>query len=258
MTQPGEVRAPPANEPAARVLIVGVTSAIGRAVAAAFAARGQDLLVTGRNREELEAVAADLRLRHRVEVEANVFDAMAFDEHDGLMDAAGSGPLRGVVMTLGYMGDHDVAQSDFREARRIVDTNYTACVSLLEKAASILESRGHGFICVVGSVAGDRGRQSNYLYGSAKAGLDAYLQGLRNRLHPAGVTVTTVKPGFVDTRMTYGKEGMFLVASPDAVGRGIYRAARRGRSVVYLPGFWRLIMWVIRSIPEPVFKRLKL
>jgi short-subunit dehydrogenase len=232
------------GEGAGPVLIVGVTSAIAQATAAAFAAHGHDLLVTGRNPEELEAVAADLALRHRVEVEARVFDALDFEAHDGLMDAAG--------------GDQEEAQGDFREARRIVDTNYTACVALLEKAASILEDRGRGFICVVGSVAGDRGRQSNYLYGSAKSGLAAYLQGLRNRLHPAGVTVTTVKPGFVDTRMTYGKEGMFLVASPESVGRGIYRAARRGRSVVYLPGFWRLIMWVIRSIPEPVFKRLKL
>lgn len=240
------------------VLVVGATSAIARATAAAFAARGHDLLVTGRDREELEAVAADLALRYRVEVEARLFDALEFEAHDGLMDAAGQRPMSGVVVALGYMGDHEAAQGDFREARRIVDTNYTACVSLLEKAASILESRGRGFICVVGSVAGDRGRQSNYLYGSAKSGLDAYLQGLRNRLHPSGVTVTTVKPGFVDTRMTYGKQGMFLVASPDSVGWGIYRAARRGRSVVYLPGFWRLIMWVIRSIPEPVFKRLKL
>ncbi len=244
MSDAGEGVGAELGEGAGPVLIVGVTSAIAQATAAAFAAHGHDLLVTGRNPEELEAVAADLALRHRVEVEARVFDALDFEAHDGLMDAAG--------------GDQEEAQGDFREARRIVDTNYTACVALLEKAASILEDRGRGFICVVGSVAGDRGRQSNYLYGSAKSGLAAYLQGLRNRLHPAGVTVTTVKPGFVDTRMTYGKEGMFLVASPESVGRGIYRAARRGRSVVYLPGFWRLIMWVIRSIPEPVFKRLKL
>ncbi len=258
MSDAGEGVGAELGEGAGPVLIVGVTSAIAQATAAAFAAHGHDLLVTGRNPEELEAVAADLALRHRVEVEARVFDALDFEAHDGLMDAAGMGPLSGVVLALGYMGDQEEAQGDFREARRIVDTNYTACVALLEKAASILEDRGRGFICVVGSVAGDRGRQSNYLYGSAKSGLAAYLQGLRNRLHPAGVTVTTVKPGFVDTRMTYGKEGMFLVASPESVGRGIYRAARRGRSVVYLPGFWRLIMWVIRSIPEPVFKRLKL
>lgn len=258
MRRPGEAGEAPPDGRAGPVLIVGVTSAIGRAAAGAFAAHGRNLLVTARSREELEAVAADLRIRHRVDVDARVFDALSFEDHEGLMDVAGGTPLHGVVVTLGYMGDQEEAQGDFREARRIVDTNYTACVSLLEKAASILEARGRGFICVVGSVAGDRGRQSNYLYGSAKSGLDAYLQGLRNRLHPAGVKVTTVKPGFVDTRMTYGKEGMFMVASPDAVGRGIYRAVRRGRSVVYLPGFWRLIMWVIRSIPEPVFKRLKL
>lgn len=241
-----------------RVLVVGVTSAIARAVAGEFARRGNDLVVTGRNPEELEAVASDLAIRHRVRVDARAFDALDFDEHDGLVSGAAEHGLAGIVVALGYMGHQEHGQSDFSMARRVVDTNYTACVSLLERAAAHLESQGHGFICAISSVAGDRGRQSNYLYGSAKSGLDAYLQGLRNRLHPSGISVTTIKPGFVDTRMTYGLPGLFLVAAPEAVAQGVHRAIRRRRGVVYLPWFWRFIMLIIRSIPEPVFNRMKL
>jgi len=241
-----------------RVLVVGVTSAIARAVAGEFASRGHDLVVAGRNPEELEAVASDLAIRHGVAVDARVFNALDFDAHEELMASSVDGGLTGIVVALGYMGDQQDGQSDFAMARRVVDTNYTAFVSLLERAAAYLESQGNGFICAISSVAGDRGRQSNYLYGSAKSGLDAYLQGLRNRLHPSGVSVTTVKPGFVDTRMTYGMPGLFLVASPEAVARGIHRAIRRRKGVVYLPWFWRFIMLLIRSIPEPVFNRMKL
>lgn len=239
-----------------RVLIVGVTSAIARAVAAEYAQDGYDLVVAARDPEELDAVASDLALRYRVSVEPRHFDALDFRTHAPLL--AGLEDLAGLVVALGYMGDQEAAQADFRCARPVLDTNYTACVSLLERTAACMEARGSGFICAMGSVAGDRGRQSNYLYGSAKAGLDAYLQGLRNRLFKAGVSVTTIKPGFVDTRMTYGKPGVFLVAAPEAVGRSIHRAVGRGRSVVYVPWFWRPLMWLIRSIPEPVFKRMSL
>ena len=241
-----------------RVLVVGATSAIARAVAGEFASRGHDLVVAGRNGEELGAVASDLAIRHGVAVDARTFDALDFDSHEALMTDVAEGGLAGVVVALGYMSDQEQGQSDFSVARRVVDTNYTACVSLLERAAAHLEPQGAGFLCAISSVAGDRGRQSNYLYGSAKSGLDAYLQGLRNRLHPSGVSVTTIKPGFVDTRMTYGLPGLFLVASPEVVAQGIYRAIRRRKSVVYLPRFWRFIMLIIRSIPGPVFNRMKL
>lgn len=239
-----------------RILIVGVTSSIARALAAEYARDGYDLMVTGRDPEELSAVASDLALRYRVEVEPRLFDALDFADHEALMREACDGA--GVIVALGTMGDPAELHEDFEQARLVLDTNYTACVSLLERAASCLEPRGEGFICAIGSVSGDRGRQSNYLYGSAKAGLDAYLQGLRNRLYKAGVTVTTIKPGFVDTRMTYGKPGVFMVASPESVARGIHRAVGRGRNEVYLPWFWRPLMWAIRSIPEPVFKRMNL
>jgi decaprenylphospho-beta-D-erythro-pentofuranosid-2-ulose 2-reductase len=144
------------------------------------------------------------------------------------------------------------------EARRVIDTNYTSAVSVLNLAADYLEQRRGGFICGLSSVAGDRGRQSNYLYGSSKAALSTYLQGLRNRLTRARVRVVTVKPGFVDTKMTFGLSGMFLVATPERVAKDISQAIRRGRSVVYTPWFWRPIMLVIRTIPEFIFKRMKL
>jgi len=156
------------------------------------------------------------------------------------------------------LGDQAKAQVIWDEARLILETNFTGCVSALNILANHFELKRTGFICAITSVAGDRGRQSNYHYGAAKAGLSVYLQGLRNRLFPAGVNVITVKPGFVDTRMTYGRPGLFLLASPESVAQGIFRAIVKGKSVVYLPWFWRPIMLIVRSIPETIFKRLKM
>jgi short-subunit dehydrogenase len=161
------------------------------------------------------------------------------------------------VLCFGYLADQQQAQKDFALARRTLDVNLTAAVSILELAADYFEERRRGFICALSSVAGDRGRQSNYIYCAAKAGLTVYLQGLRQRLARAGVQVTTVKPGFVDTRMTFGKAGLFLVATPEQAARGIVRAIRKKRDCAYVPGFWRWIMLVVRAIPECIFKRLR-
>ena len=234
------------------MLILGATSTIARAVAAAFAARGHALLLAGRSAPDLEAEAADLHLRYGVAVRVCLIDALDCQSHGPVLDAALAAldePLAGAVVAIGYLGD---------QTRAILDTNFTACVSLCNHLANRLAAQGSGFLCVLASVAGDRGRQSNYLYGAAKGGLSIYLQGLRNRLHGAGVRVITIKPGFVDTPMTFGRPGLFLVASPAAAGRGIYRAVARGRDVAYVPGFWWGIMLIIRSIPERVFKRLHL
>jgi decaprenylphospho-beta-D-erythro-pentofuranosid-2-ulose 2-reductase len=155
--------------------------------------------------------------------------------------------------------EQDVAQENFAEARATVSINLTAAISVLEPFALICEQRRGGFIGVVSSVAGDRGRQSNYIYGASKAGLSAYTQGLRNRLHKVGVPVTTIKPGFVDTKMTFGLPlPKPLVASPAAAGKAIHRAVTRGRDVAYVPFFWQYIMLLIRAIPEWQFKKMKL
>jgi decaprenylphospho-beta-D-erythro-pentofuranosid-2-ulose 2-reductase len=139
-----------------------------------------------------------------------------------------------------------------------MNANLTEAAMILEQFAAHFEARGSGFIVGVASVAGDRGRQSNYIYGASKAGFAAYLQGLRARMTKSGVRVLTVKPGFVDTKMTFGLPGLFLVASPESVGRTIHRAVLRERDVIYVPWFWRWILLIIRLIPERVFKRLSL
>jgi decaprenylphospho-beta-D-erythro-pentofuranosid-2-ulose 2-reductase len=243
------------------VLLFGATSAIARAVAGEFARRRYDLVLIGRDEKELGYLAADLRVRYQVRTSCQVLDVLAFDSHPERLTAclseAGEA-VAGAVLCFGTLGDAVAARKDFREARLILETNFTGCVSVLNFLASYFEARRKGFLCVLSSVAGDRGRQSNYLYGAAKGGLSLYLQGLRNRLFPSGVRVITVKAGFVDTKMTFGRPGLFLVATPEAVARGICRAIERQKDVVYLPWFWRPVMWVIRAVPEWIFKRLKL
>lgn len=243
------------------VLVAGATSAIARAVAAELARRGHALVLAARDVAEANALAADLGLRHGVAARGVAFDAEDFASHAGfaaeLLAVEGDG-LEGVVIAFGWMGEAEAARHDADEARRTIDINLTAVVSLLTPLADYLERRGGGFVCVISSVAGDRGRQSNYVYGAAKGGLSTYLQGLRNRLFAAGVRVVTVKPGFVDTRMTFGMPGTFLVAPPERVAAGMVKAIEGGADVVYLPGFWRPVMMAIRAIPERVFKRMKL
>jgi decaprenylphospho-beta-D-erythro-pentofuranosid-2-ulose 2-reductase len=243
------------------VLVLGATSAIARAVAEELGRDGFDLVLAGRDAEELETLARDLRLRSQSEVLVRHFEALSYDTHARFVEEcreASGDRLFGAVLCFGYLGDQALAQDDFAEARRILDTNLLAAVSILNRLANHFEGRGEGFLCAISSVAGERGRQSNYLYGAAKAGLTTYLQGLRNRLSRAGVRVVTVKPGFVDTSMTFGRPGMFLVAAPEEVGRRIVDAIRKGRDVLYVPAFWRPVMLAIRSIPEKIFKKLKL
>jgi decaprenylphospho-beta-D-erythro-pentofuranosid-2-ulose 2-reductase len=248
------------SEARGTVLLLGATSGIGRAVADALARRGHPLYLGGRDEEELERVASDLAIRHGVPVRHAPFDALAPRRHAAFVRkvVAEAGPLGGAVVAFGYLGRQELAEHDVREADAVFRTNFTGAASVLAPLANHLEERGEGFLLGISSVSGDRGRKSNYAYGAAKAALNAYLSGLRQRLAPKGVRVVTVKPGFVDTAMTFGMDGMFLVASPRAVGERIARAAGGGADVIYVPWFWRWIMAAIRAIPEPVFKRLSL
>ena len=243
-----------------KILIVGAASDIAQATAHQFAANGYDVALAGRNLEELHRIARDLEIRHQVNSAVFAFEATQYDSHQPLIRHVEElfGKLDGVLACHGYLGDQRLGQEQFEEARRIIEVNFISCVSLLNAVASLFEARRSGFICAISSVAGDRGRQSNYLYGAAKGALSLYLQGLRNRLAKSGVAVTTIKPGFVDTKMTEGVEGMFLAAKPETVARGIYRAITKRKNTVYLPGFWYWIMRIIRSIPEPVFKKMSL
>lgn len=241
------------------VLILGATSAIARATAAAFAGSGYALYLASRDEDELQRIAADLRLRYGVEVRHGVFDAEATATHEVFFQSVVTAMpnLRGVVLAFGYLGDQ-MAARDFKLGEKVIAANFTGAASILSHCANYFEPLKRGFIVGISSVAGDRGRQSNYVYGAAKGALSLYLQGLRNRLYASGVRVITVKPGFVDTAMTYGLPGLFLVASPQDIGARIVRALDKSADVVYLPWFWRYIMLIIRHIPEPVFKRLKL
>jgi len=244
-----------------RVMVLGATSSIARAVAQEFAAHGHSLLLGGRDQRELSTLASDLAIRCGVNVATLTLDVLNFADHEAALrswlDLEGD-TLDGVVLCVGYLGDQAAAQADFAEARQIIETNLTGCVSVLNFIANEFESRRSGFICALCSVAGDRGRQSNYLYGAAKGGLAIYLAGLRNRLSRSNVRVITVKPGFVDTAMTFGRSGLFLVASPERVASAVYKAIRQGKDIAYVPWFWRPIMFLIRLIPESVFKRMRL
>jgi decaprenylphospho-beta-D-erythro-pentofuranosid-2-ulose 2-reductase len=244
----------------ASVLVLGATSAMARATAAELARDGHSLFLAGRDSDELERIANDLHVRYKVSVKTGIFQAEDLDSHDQFIQHAVNecGELDGVIVACGYLGEQSLAITQFKEAEKIIQSNFTGVCSLLSYAADYLEKRGKGFIIGVASVAGDRGRQSNYVYGAAKAGFTTYLQGLRNRLFHSGVHVLTVKPGFVDTAMTFGLPGMFLVASPTNVGKSIFKALKRKRNEVYVPGFWRGIMGIIKWVPEFIFKRLKL
>lgn len=243
----------------ATVLILGATSAIARATAAAFAARGDNLYLASRDLDELQRIAADIKLRYGVEVNYDYFDATALATHADFMRSviAQVPELWGVVLAFGYLGDQ-LAARNFKVGEQVIASNFTGAASILSLCADHFESVQRGFLIGITSVAGDRGRQSNYVYGAAKGALGLYLQGLRNRLFASGVRVITIKPGFVDTAMTYGLPGLFLVASPQYVGTRIVGSLNKSADVVYLPWFWRYIMLIIKLIPEAVFKRLKL
>ena len=243
------------------VLILGAASAIARAIALELAARGYGLQLAGRDMEELERIATDARVRHGIEAKPVFFDALRTETHEAFVRdcrEASRDTLAGAVLCFGALGDQGAAQADPAEARRILDTNFTGAVSVLSILANHFEEKRSGFLCALSSVAGDRGRQSNYVYGAAKAGLTVFLQGLRNRLFRSGVRVVTIKPGFVDTAMTFGRPGMFLVASPQAVAARVVSAIEKGKDQAYVPGFWRFVMLAIRMLPERIFKRMRL
>jgi decaprenylphospho-beta-D-erythro-pentofuranosid-2-ulose 2-reductase len=241
-----------------RVLILGATSPIARALALRFAFDGARVYLAARNAEEARRVAEDVSVRAGVPALSGTFDASDFASHEEFIrDAATKlGGLDGVVVCFGTLGDEDVAQTDPGEALATIHQNFTGAVSLITLAARHLEQQRSGFIIVIGSVAGERGRKKNYVYGSAKGALATFAQGLRGRLAACDVHVMTVKLGTVDTRMTWGRDGALLTIAPNKAADLIYAAYRKRAEVVYVPWFWRFIMGTIRLIPERRFKRV--
>jgi decaprenylphospho-beta-D-erythro-pentofuranosid-2-ulose 2-reductase len=245
--------------PVRTVLILGATSDIGRAIALAYAKAGWGLRLAGRDPGGLERERLDLVARYDSTVTTQTVDVLSLDDIRGLADAATVLPDT-VISVVGDLGDQARAQSDLDEAIRIMRVNYEGPALVLGQFADAMAQRGSGVLVGVGSVAGERGRVSNYVYGSAKAGLHAFLSGLRQRLAGQGVHVLTVKPGFVRTRMT---DGMALpgalTASAEEVGEAVYRAAELRRTdVLYVRWMWRFIMIIIKLIPERIFKRLNI
>lgn len=243
------------------VMIVGATSAIAEQAARLFAERGDSLFLVARNETALARIAEDLRIRGAARVDFVCADVNEFDKHEELVEQAKNvmNGLDTALIAHGTLGDQAACEADFSEALKELRTNALSVISLCTYIANYMESNGEGDIVVISSVAGDRGRQSNYIYGTAKAAVSTFLSGLRNRLYKSGVHVVDVKPGFVDTPMTADIENKgALWAKPEAIANGIIKAIDKKRNVVYLPFFWWGIMTIIRNIPEFLFKKLSL
>lgn len=239
------------------VLVLGGSSDIGRATARAFAKAGYDVGLAGRDAAALEPDAADLHARYNIEASTLKFDVLDTASFDGFVGSLPALPDV-VVSIVGLLGVQEQAQSDLAQATTIMRSNYEGPSLILGLFAEKFLARGNGTIVGVSSVAGDRGRSSNYVYGSAKAGLSAFLSGLRARASRGGVHVVTVKPGFVRTKMTEGMKliGPLTVEAP-VVGDAILQAVEKKTDVVYVSGKWRLVMFIIKALPEAVFKKLK-
>ena len=241
------------------LLVLGGTSDIGRATALRYGENGWRVLLAGRDLEALARNADDVAVRTRAGVSVHRLDILETAAFAAFVDALPVLPDT-VVCVVGLLGEQRLAETDLEHAALIMRTNHEGPALLLGLLAQRFCGRGSGTIVGVSSVAGDRGRGSNYVYGSAKAGFTAYLSGLRTRLARAGIRVVTVKPGFVRTRMTRGLElPALLTAQPGEVGAAIFRAAEvRGRDVIYVRAVWRIVMAVIVLIPEAIFKKLSI
>jgi decaprenylphospho-beta-D-erythro-pentofuranosid-2-ulose 2-reductase len=243
-----------------RVVILGATSAIAEAAARSWAREGAHLVLVGRNAERLGAIADDLRIRGAVAVDVVVLD-LAVADASGELDRRATliGSIDVVLLAYGVLGDQAAAEQDPDAARSVLETDFLSAAAWCLAAANDLAARRAGVLIVIGSVAGDRGRMSNYVYGAAKGGLGILVQGIAHRLAPTGARAVLIKPGFVDTPMTAGiaRKGI-LWSRPEVIAAVIKRAAECGGPIVYAPWWWRFIMLMIRLAPARIFHRTKL
>jgi decaprenylphospho-beta-D-erythro-pentofuranosid-2-ulose 2-reductase len=243
-----------------KILIIGASSAIAEAAARIWAQRGDQLFLVARNEERLNTLAADLRIRGAAQAIGFAMDANELERHASMLDAAyaGLGGLDTVLIAHGTLSNQKACEASVELMVSEVKTNAVSVMALLTLIANRFEAQRSGRIGIISSVAGDRGRASNYVYGSAKAMVTAFTSGLRQRLHRSNVSVTTIKPGFVDTPMTAALKKGALWAKPDTVAAQIVKAMDDGKSEVYVPGFWRWIMTIIVLIPNQIFKKIQL
>jgi decaprenylphospho-beta-D-erythro-pentofuranosid-2-ulose 2-reductase len=243
-----------------KILVLGATSGIAEATCRIWASQGASLFLVARNAEKLAAVAADLKTRGASYIDTAVADLDDTDKHPELL-AHAINSLTGMdiaYLAHGVLGDQTEAERNFNTAAQIIHTNFMAPVSLLTWLANFCVQRHAGTLAVISSVAGDRGRKSNYVYGSSKAGLSAFLGGLRNRIDREGVTVLTIKPGPTKTAMTANMPKSEKFADPESVAESIVSAINKRKDLLYVPFQWQPIMFIIRNIPERIFKKLNL
>ena len=240
------------------VLILGATSDIGQATAHAFANKGHPIQLAARNSARLAAHQTDLQVRYIVPVSLHECDALATETHAAFIDGLSELPDI-AVSAVGVLGNQAASETDFAAAIVVIRSNFEGPASLLSELAKRFETRGSGTLVGISSVAGIRGRASNFIYGSGKAGFSAFLSGLRNRLANKGVHVVTVLPGFVNTQMTANLNlSTKLTAEPKEVADAIVNAVDKRKNVIYIRPIWRIIMLIIGFIPEPIFKRLNI
>lgn len=243
-----------------KVVVAGGTSKIAQEVLKCFACTGAEIFLAGRDGAKLAEVSKDLRVRGAVNVETFAVDLNDVGRYAELLEKALKclGKLDVLLIAHGSLPEQSRCQRDVNLTLQELSTNFLSAVSLLTLFANYFENQRGGSLAVISSVAGDRGRQSNYVYGAAKGALTIFLQGLRHRLAKSGVTVITIKPGFVDTPMTASFQKNFLYADASVVGRRIFEAIVKGKEVIYVPSFWRWVMLVIRLVPESIFKKTRL
>jgi short-subunit dehydrogenase len=240
------------------VLILGASSDMAVAIARKFASEGYSITLAGRNPDRLKSLEADLKVRYRANAYCVRFDALDLPSHENFYQSLPEEPNI-VICVFGLLGDQKEAERTWKACEEILQSNFIGAVSILNIVANDFEQKKKGVIVGISSVAGDRGRQSNYFYGSAKAGFTSYLSGLRNRLHHAGAHVLTVKPGFVRTKMIENlKTPGPLTATPKQVAENIFKAVRSRKDSIYVLPLWSPIMMIIRNIPEGIFKKMKL
>ncbi len=243
-----------------KVIVFGGASAIATEIEKLFAAEGAELCLLDTKMSRLQAVRDDILARYKTRIELIEFNALDFGNHNQAFHQAVEtlGGVDIVLVAYGTLPNQEKAQNDIEYAIEHFNINATSIISLSSIVANYFEEKGSGTLAVISSVAGDRGRKSNYLYGSAKGAISIFLQGLRNRLSRKNVSVITIKPGIVDTPMTAHLPKNFLFAKVDVVARSIFEGINALKDIIYVPGYWRLIMCVIKHVPETIFKRLNL
>ncbi|MCB0701911.1 MAG: SDR family oxidoreductase [Ignavibacteriae bacterium] len=242
------------------IYVFGATSKIAEETIKHFAKESANFYLVGRDIDKLGIVSKDLLARGANKVELETCNALDWEKHPATVDKADNsiGQLDLIFIAHGTLPVNEDIRNNQMKVIEEFNINCTSIISLCTVASDYFEKKGKGTIAVISSVAGERGRQSNFIYGSAKGGVTKYLEGLRNRLFEKGIKVITIKPGMVDTPMTKDFKKGLLFASPSRVGKEIYKGIKIGRDVMYVPGYWKIIMGIIKSIPESIFKKLKL